>query len=163
MAVFTIQVVPQDPNFVPTNTQLHQVHSLLRSYCSWNEDEVKIKRFSKPTLVDSGAAFGSFTCPLCSVKIDQFNNEDHGEWWGEMEDQLERSDDPPSVNLVMPCCGEQASVGQFDFGRDASFTRWVASVRDYELHSGAGELDATQLESLEVAAGGKLIQIVAVG
>jgi hypothetical protein len=163
MAIFTIQILPQDPNFVPTDAQLHQMHSLLSSYCSWNAHEVKAKRFSKPTLVDSGAAFESFKCPLCSERIDRFDNDEHGEWWAELEDQLELSDYPPSESLAMPCCGAQALFSQFNFGRDASFARWVVSVRDYELHSGAGKLDATQLQSLEAAAGAKLVQIVSVG
>ena len=163
MAVFTIQLVPFDRNFVPADTQLQQVQSLLRSYCSWNEDKVKLKRFSKLTLVDTGAAFQSLTCPICSAKVDRFGNDDHGEWWAEMEDQVAESEDPLSLSLVMPCCGERASVQQFNFEGDASFTRWVVSVRDFELHSGGGQLDIDQLRNLEAAAGGKLIQIVEVG
>ncbi|MDO5691433.1 MAG: hypothetical protein Q4G70_02995 [Pseudomonadota bacterium] len=163
MAVFTIKLVPFDRDFVPSDEQLQQVESLLRSYCSWNEKEVSFKRFSKLTLVDSGVAFESFKCPLCGTKVDRFGDDDHGEWWADMEDQIEQLETPLLVDLKMPCCGQQALVQQFDFAEKAVFARWVVSVRDYELHSGGGQLDTKQLETLEAAAGGKLIQIVSVG
>lgn len=162
MAVFTIHLAPRDSSFVPSDEQLQQVQSLLSSYCSWNEDKVKIKRFAQLTLVDSGVAFDSLVCPLCGGTINRFGNDDYDKWWIQMEDQIQ-TEDPLSVNLVMPCCGERALAQELSFGMDACFTRWEVSVRDYDLHSGGGSLDAEQLHKLEAAAGCKLMQIVSVG
>ena len=80
-----------------------------------------------------------------------------------MEDSLAESDSPLSMKVDMPCCGQSALIQDLDFAGQARFTFWAFVVLDYELNSGAGQLNSEELRSLEAAVGCKLVQLMGVG
>ncbi len=162
MATISINLASSVPDFTPSQKQLDDTKLLLESYCSYLDDGVSAKIYSKPCLVTSGAAFDSLACPACGITIKRFDDDDNDEWWYEMETKLYESSDPLNEKIVMPCCHKESTAVQFNFGKDAIFTKFLVRAHDYELDSGNGELDSEQLKKLEEKFGSKLMQIIEV-
>lgn len=162
MATFALQIVPASLDANPTSAQLHSASNLLLSYISDIEGRVKVEIFDKPTLVDTGAAFETMSCPVCHTLLERFRDDDHGEWWYEMETRVSESPSPMTEMFEMPCCQQEVRADQLQFGKDALFVRWMLRANGYELYSERGELDNEQLLAIEAVLGCKVQQLICV-
>ena len=162
MATFKLQIIPEQTSPTPGAQALAAARDLLQSYLDYFEEKPRITLFQKPTLVDTGAAFESMQCPLCDGRIARYEDDDHDEWWYDMEDKIHASSEPTEVLLTMPCCSGELKAGALAFGKQAAFVNWMLSVHEYELQDGRLELDQTQLAEIGRVLGAPVRQLLCV-
>lgn len=162
MATFKLQIIPEQTSTTPGAQALAEARDLLQSYLDFFEEEPRVCVFQKPTLVDTGAAFESMRCPLCDGQIARYEDDDHDEWWYDMEDKICEAPAPTEVLLTMPCCSGELKAGALAFGKQAAFVNWMLSVHEYELRDGRLELDQTQLAEIGRVLGCPVRQLLCV-
>lgn len=162
MAEFTINVVAEDINCIPTAAQIAQGKDLLRSFFPRAQYEVEAKVADKPFFVTARDGFYSIKCPECGETIERFgDNDDHDEWWNDCFLDLTHYSAAPDLDeeVTMPCCGATPKLGDIDLESDAHLTKFAMSLRDPD---DATSLTSIQMEGLKAVLGCSIRQITSV-
>ena len=162
MAEFTIVLIPEEKQFVPTQEAIEAAKSLMEEYFPDRGNEVNSELSNTPRFISSHDSFEEISCPECGEEINRFDldEDDDGEtWWDRFEQKLDDAKDATTVKLKMPCCDAKVKVTDLDFGQNAGFARFELSVRDPGDDT---EVTDEQKSNLESTLGCKLMQITRV-
>ena len=141
-----IKLIPEDPFYVAEVHSLEQVVSVLEDSISC--ESVSLICEDAPFFIDCGENLESITCPCCGSDID-FG------WWGDAMDKAsERAFS--SLDVVMPCCGNNTSLNDLRYYYDCGFSSWAIEIMNPE-----NDIPDDQIRPVQEITGCRIKTIVA--
>ena len=117
MSDFWINIIPESPDYVPTEEASRRAVERFRRFAPGAE-KIAAEVTEKVRFIDCGENLERVICPACGRDIDV-------SWWGNrMSEEYEAG--YPFKPVSLPCCGAKKSVGDliFDWPRDTRATAW---------------------------------------
>ncbi len=115
-----LQLIPQQPTYVPSEEAVLRAEQFLKSHIS-ETGKVYSEVSNEIRFIDAGANFESVSCPVCGKKIS-------GEWSAAM-DEAHKSQFS-NLELVAPCCDSRTTLNHLNYNFPQGFARFVLSARD---------------------------------
>ena len=139
-----IELVPEDPHFVPAQEKQSVARNRLTEIAP-DADVVEIKVSDAVQFFDCGANFERILCPSCGAEVPDT-------WWQErMDEDYEQGFKLGSYTT--PCCGAISTLHGLIYEWPQTFGRFALSARNPNI----GILDDKHKGELEEILGTKLI------
>lgn len=140
-----INIIPKDPQFVPTEDA--QALAYMKQIVG-RADEVKVQLTKEIRFVDCGENFERAICPACGAEIDI-------EWWkDEMERQFEWGYTLEPVALR--CCGREICLAALSYDWPQGYARFSVEAMNPEVP----DLTPEQTRHFEVLLGCAVIKVL---
>jgi len=138
-----IQLIPEDPRFVPAAAQQKQALRRLREIAP-EADEIEIKLSKTIQFFDCGANFERILCPSCRTELDV-------EWW---QSGMSKDHDGgfKLADYRMPCCRTKHALHQLIYEWPQGFARFALDM----MNPNIGKLKPKVQKELEELLGTKL-------
>jgi hypothetical protein len=152
-------IVPQDPNFVPSDEQAARGKEFLDKKLGGDYAPAIIYKSHTPRLYSTEENWTSFTCPRCQ-KLVKYTSRDEAlsYWWYTSLYGLCK----PDEILTVPCCNSEIAGKEFDFGEDAVFSLFALTVEEVDIIE-SGYFTQEDIHALEASLGFKMRIIIAKG
>src|SRR6516225_4448981 len=149
MSNFYLQLIPNDPTFVPPPQAQEHATSLFKGFfppsCRTKAEHCKQIEFFHP-----GQNWEGVNCPLCGASLKD-------QWWRTAMDEAYKTN-WTVLETTVPCCGSRCSLNDLTYNFTAGFARFVLEAENPGL-AGIGRLDVDQINKLQDALGCSLRQI----
>jgi hypothetical protein len=145
MSVFTLQLIPRDPEYVPPSSTHRTAEQLLLRFVG-EAEKVEAGTTEEVTFFHPGMNWMGVRCPFCDAELE--------DWWkGAMDEAfLSRFTE---LGVTVPCCQCPTSLNDLKYVWDAGFSRFFLKAR-YPKRS---KLSATELAEIEALLASPLKQV----
>ena len=116
MSTNILNLIPEDPAFVPAATAQREATQLLNGFLP-GAREIAATVHDDIIFVDQGGLFETVSCPACGVEWTT-------PWWQDAMDESYRSHFR-NLLVTAPCCGTPVSLNELRYDRPAGFARFV--------------------------------------
>jgi hypothetical protein len=130
MSSYHIDVIPDDPFFVPPEHDRAMAECLIKELVETNHEsgypppEVETTVTDGPQLVTCMGNFESVHCPQCDAELDTA-------WWQDrMDDDFDGTGFTGFTRFSTPCCGSEADLNSLRYNLPQGFARFVLSCRE---------------------------------
>lgn len=147
MSDFWINVVPESPDYVPSEEASRRAVELFRRFAPAAE-KVVAEFTEKVRFIDCGENLERVICPECGQEIEV------GWWADRMGEEYEAG--YPFKPVALPCCGAQKSVGDLIFDWPQGFARYSVEAMNPDI----GDLSDDQLSQFATVLGCKVKKIL---
>jgi len=120
-----IEIVPQDPDFVPALETQNRAKAYFEKIAP-NADEVTITAGDTIKFFDCGANFQSIHCPECASEIDM-------DWWGQEMSQATQDDGFILEEILTPCCHVASTLNNLLYDWPQAFGRFCISAMNPDI------------------------------
>jgi hypothetical protein len=141
-----IIVIPESPDYVPSEAAQERAAALLRSFAP-RANKIEATTSKKIRFIDCGGNFERIVCPACASEVDV-------DWWSDCMSKEFESDFPLRA-VQLPCCGTAKALNQLIYEWPQGFARFSLEA----MNANIGELAGERREELERVLGCRLIVI----
>ena len=143
MSESTLNIIPQQPSFVPDVINMLQAGEFLLTIFP-DADNIHSETFDEIRFIDAGENFENITCPSCGEEILM-------DWWSEAMGKASESQFG-NLDVRVPCCTEQTTLNNLTYHFPQGFARCILSVTNPDV----SEIDEQTKSELEKILGCKL-------
>ncbi len=138
-----LTLIPVSPEYVPVESARVAADKLLRSMVP-AADEVSSEVSDRVQFFHAGSNFESVSCPACHAELST-------DWWGDAVDAALQHQ-PPSLEVVLPCCGTTTSLNDLAYSWPQGFARYSLAARNPNIR----ELSPDQITQLATVVGAEV-------
>jgi hypothetical protein len=143
MSDLSLQLIPTDPQFVPSTVARRKAMELLRGLLP-DVDEVEEIVTDEIEFIDCAENFERVSCPACGAELDL-------EWWQEAVDSA-AEEHFKNLAVTLPCCNATASLNDLKYEAPQGFARYCLEA----MNPSVSAIPAADVARLEAALGCKL-------
>lgn len=133
--------IPTDINFVPTEEAVEDLSQYLEDTVGDSVDFIDVGTAQNLMYIDEGdSELSSITCSSCGSEIQARGK--HSDWVSAFREELigNRELDLNAYSVTMPCCGKETLAKSLDFGGQAGFARFSATLEGADIEDRKEEL-----------------------
>jgi hypothetical protein len=130
-----LNLVPNDPYFIPSSERAERARELLSSFLPQAE-ETSAEARESVEFFDPGSNWSGVECPKCGIGIEG--------WWEEMMESAAQ-EGFESLDRVTKCCGAEVSLNELRFIWPAAFGSFALVAMNPNVEN----LSASQMAALE--------------
>lgn len=147
MSDFLLRLVPNEPSFVPEQSNIARAELLLRTMLP-QADSVTSTVSEDVEFVDAGANWDGVFCPACG--------DDAEPWWADAMSEAAESQFR-SLAVRAPCCNQHVSLAKMRYGWPCAFSRFKLEA----MNPGVQGLSPSQMAQLGSILGCPLLEVKA--
>ena len=133
-----LRIIPQEPDFLPSEEATQAIVSAMRSLVS-AQSSIKSKQFPGIQFVDQGGNFERVLCPNCQRDVTD-------QWPAWMTESAKSGFSSRSVGFT--CCGMETDLNDLIYQWPAGFSRFVLEIVSPNPSGWLAEGDQCRIEAI---------------